>query len=218
MHLPSSQKSRDIHELTLKTLGQMIAKGKDDAALLLDEMRMVIFDYRREVLARYFVARHGAAVLYGPFAGMRYLDKQTGGMDLTELIGCCEEELHGVVTEIVQKGYPRVINIGSARGYYAVGLARLLPQAQIFAYETKPILQAPCGELAAETRLATDCRSPARAQWRSFARLPCRAASSGAIARGVNWICSIPTGSRPCGSATFWWKLMISCARIRPSC
>lgn len=138
---------------TLAQLERMIAEGRDDPALLLDELRKVIFKHRREMIARYLANKHGAVVQNGPFAGMRYLDKLSGGMDVPELVGCSEAELHGVIAGLVRKGYQRIINIGSARGYYAVGLARLMPGAVVYAFETQPKFQSLCAELASRNQV-----------------------------------------------------------------
>jgi hypothetical protein len=51
------------------------------------------------------------------------------------LLGTQEIELHGAVEKIVSQGYKTIINIGAADGYYALGLARRLPQACVLAFE-----------------------------------------------------------------------------------
>jgi hypothetical protein len=51
------------------------------------------------------------------------------------LLGTQEIELHDAVENIVSRGYKTIINIGAADGYYALGLARRLPQACVLAYE-----------------------------------------------------------------------------------
>jgi len=43
---------------------------------------------------------------------------------------------------------PAVITVGCAEGYYAVGLARLFPQAAIFAFDTDPKAQLICRQTA----------------------------------------------------------------------
>jgi predicted O-methyltransferase YrrM len=51
------------------------------------------------------------------------------------LIGSFEEELHEVIEELIATTPDRVINVGCAEGYYAVGFARRLPNAEIFAFD-----------------------------------------------------------------------------------
>ena len=82
--------------------------------------------------------RYGSrnTVLSGPFAGTKlYLSPLSGRHLLGYLLGTQEIELHGAVEKIVSQGYKTIINIGAADGYYALGLARRLPQACVLAFE-----------------------------------------------------------------------------------
>jgi hypothetical protein len=82
--------------------------------------------------------RYGSrkTVLSGPFAGTKlYLSPLSGRHLLGYLLGTQEIELHGAVEKIVSRGYTTIINIGAADGYYALGLARRLPQACVLAFE-----------------------------------------------------------------------------------
>lgn len=75
-------------------------------------------------------------VLSGPFVGTKlYLSPLSGRHLLGYLLGTQEIELHGAVEKIVSQGYKTIINIGAADGYYALGLARRLPQACVLAFE-----------------------------------------------------------------------------------
>jgi Ribosomal protein L11 methyltransferase (PrmA) len=83
----------------------------------------------------------------GPFAGLRLHDLQTwgGGEDVgPQLLGIYEQELHSVLTNFVARRPTTVINIGCAEGYYAVGLARLLANARVFAFDIDPRAQKAC--------------------------------------------------------------------------
>jgi hypothetical protein len=62
----------------------------------------------------------------GPFAGMKYLPGFCEGI-LPKLLGSYEQELWPALHSIASLPIQAVINIGCAEGYYAVGLARLLP-------------------------------------------------------------------------------------------
>lgn len=89
-------------------------------------------------------------VLLGPFAGMRYPFAAVIRMGFAgpAQVGCYECELHDAVEEIVASGPERVINVGAGAGYYAVGLARALPEAEVIAYETDPARRAAVSRLA----------------------------------------------------------------------
>jgi len=78
-------------------------------------------------------------VKHGPFKGMLYPSKRSAGSALfPKLLGSYEAELHGVIGQAIAKRYTEVIDIGCAEGYYAVGLALRIPNANIYAYDTNP--------------------------------------------------------------------------------
>lgn len=85
-----------------------------------------------------FVARYGLTVRSGPFEGMVYPDRAIGHASTlpAKLMGAYESELSEVLTELVGAGFVRIVNIGAGDGYYAVGLARRIPEATVDAYET----------------------------------------------------------------------------------
>lgn len=53
-----------------------------------------------------------------------------------KLMGAYESELGEVVCELAALPFDRVVNIGAGEGYYAVGLARAMPDATVYAFET----------------------------------------------------------------------------------
>jgi hypothetical protein len=79
--------------------------------------------------------RTGMRVAGGCFAGMSYVEGSVGSTFLPKLLGTYERELVPVIEEILRRRFEDVIDIGAAEGYYAVGLARALPGARVYAYE-----------------------------------------------------------------------------------
>ena len=82
--------------------------------------------------------RYGSrnTVLSGPFVGTKlYLSPLSGRHLLGYLLGTQEIELHGAIEQIAARDYATIINIGAADGYYALGLARRLPQTCVLAFE-----------------------------------------------------------------------------------
>lgn len=81
--------------------------------------------------------RFGNEVQAGPFKGMRYPDWGLTNVDLfaPKLLGIFERELHETVERLIAAAPEVVVNVGAAEGYYAVGLARRLPQTRVLAYE-----------------------------------------------------------------------------------
>jgi hypothetical protein len=98
-----------------------------------------------------FAKEYGTAVRHGPFRGMSYPPELLGMTSamVPKLLGAYECELHEVIDEAAVGGYDTVVNIGAAEGYYAIGLARRLPDAVVHAFEADRRLQARCHRLAA---------------------------------------------------------------------
>lgn len=55
---------------------------------------------------------------------------------MPKLLGSYEHELHDVIERIARTSYSSIVDIGCAEGYYAVGLARRINNARIFAFDT----------------------------------------------------------------------------------
>jgi hypothetical protein len=78
------------------------------------------------------------AVLSGPFVGMKYINEVVWGPIEPKWLGTYEQELHSLVQRILETNYANIIDVGSAEGYYAVGLATKFPQAKVYSYDTDP--------------------------------------------------------------------------------
>jgi hypothetical protein len=109
----------------------------------------VLAIWRSRMIAEGYIRRHGARIMQGPFAGMEYLTVATEGALTPRLIGTYESELHPHIEAFAAEGLDCVIDVGCAEGYYAVGLARLMPQATVHAYDIQEKARAACAELAA---------------------------------------------------------------------
>jgi hypothetical protein len=51
-------------------------------------------------------------------------------------LGCYELEITEAVEASIDRGYARVVDVGSADGYFAVGLAMRLPEAVVYSFDT----------------------------------------------------------------------------------
>ena len=75
-------------------------------------------------------------VIAGPFQGMRYGNLKAHCSALhPKLLGVYELELTDYFQDAIALGYPSVVDVGAAEGYYAIGLALKLPGAQVIAFE-----------------------------------------------------------------------------------
>jgi Methyltransferase domain len=105
---------------------------------------------RRAQLTQQLLALYGNRVQSGPFAGMELPISKTWeeGYRAPRLLGCYEAGLHAHLLKSVQRAPETVINIGCSEGYYAVGLARLLPNATVFGFDINPKAAAVCRQAA----------------------------------------------------------------------
>lgn len=141
--------------LTISTTAalQRLLDGPPEAARLEGALRLLA-KWRSELIANTLAERSGTKVLSGPFKGMDYPVRASEGARSARLLGAYEAGLAPVIEEIVTKAYPVVIDVGSAEGYYAVGLARRLPKARVLARDANPKAQALCAALAAANGVA----------------------------------------------------------------
>jgi hypothetical protein len=94
------------------------------------------------------VRENGLVVQTGPFEGLRYLPEAAGSSLLPKLLGSYEAELHETMRKIIDTNYSLIVDVGCAEGYYAVGLAKRLPRAHIFAFDTNPRARQLCEAMA----------------------------------------------------------------------
>ena len=105
--------------------------------MLMTLLRTVIPDRWRpaEYLEQLTQQHTGGRVASGPFAGMRYTHSSHGSVYIPKLLGIYERELAATVEAACTLAPDRIIDVGAAEGYYAVGLALRNPSAQVIAYE-----------------------------------------------------------------------------------
>lgn len=99
--------------------------------------------------------RTSKAVLNGPFKGMKYLDynTQNGDAIYRKILGSYETELHPTIETLAKKPYTEIIDVGSAEGYYVVGMALKNKTATIYAYDTEEKCRNLCAQLAKKNQV-----------------------------------------------------------------
>jgi hypothetical protein len=127
----------------------------DDPSLdQLNQLLRLLGRWRSQVLANTFLKLEGARIRGGPFAGMNYVAAATEGALIPRLLGIYESELHPHIQAFAADGLEMVIDVGCAEGYYAVGLARLMPQAIVHAFDIDAAARTACADLAARNDVA----------------------------------------------------------------
>jgi len=88
-------------------------------------------------------------VKHGPFKGLKYPSFKSYGSTLyPKLIGSYEAELHAVIERTCSKTYAVILDIGSAEGYYAVGLAMKHKGVPTYAFDIDETANIACSEMA----------------------------------------------------------------------
>ena len=101
----------------------------------------------KEIL-EFLIATYGRRVLQGPFAGMKYIVSASGSELIPKLVGTYESELHATIERIISSRYDRLIDVGCAEGYYAVGIAYRCQRIFVEAYDIDPIARKRCEEMS----------------------------------------------------------------------
>ncbi len=94
------------------------------------------------------LAQESLRVRSGIFEGMDYVVNAAEGAFLPRLLGVYERELAPHLRAFAEAGLDQIIDIGCAEGYYAVGLARLMPQVIVRAHDIDETARRRCGLLA----------------------------------------------------------------------
>lgn len=113
-------------------------------------------EHRRSELTFMLRNRLGNQVLGGPFLGMALPESASwrDGDFMPKLLGSYESNLHDAVLEAVRRSPSAVINVGCAEGYYAIGLARAIPTAVVYAFDSNQAATAICGQAAKVNRVS----------------------------------------------------------------
>jgi hypothetical protein len=93
--------------------------------------------------------RQNPSVQKGRFTGMRYASiEATCSAILPKLLGTYEAELDAVFETLFTQIYDRIIDVGCAEGFYAVGLALRFPNCPVAAFDTDPKARELCSDNA----------------------------------------------------------------------
>ncbi|MBI5380787.1 MAG: hypothetical protein HZA31_02690 [Opitutae bacterium] len=136
-------------------------------------------------LHRRIVEREPLSVLSGPFAGLRYIAMDPATAWLPKLLGTYERELHGVCAEIAALKPRATICVGSAEGYYAVGLLWRGWTLKVIAFESDATRRDQLAQMAALNEVAD------RVEIRGEGNTPALAAALAACAEPPLIVCDI---------------------------
>lgn len=147
---------KTLNQIVKSMLHRVAPKSADRWAAARQRRHIERFEERtglNRVVDR-FVAMHGLKVQGGPFSGLTYVSHSSGSAILPKLVGSYEAELALSIETITQTPYRTIVDVGSAEGYYAVGLAVRIPSATVYAYDIDEVARSRCAELARVNRVS----------------------------------------------------------------
>jgi hypothetical protein len=128
-------------------LGQ-VSQGNAAEQAQLNNVLRLLSKWRSVLIQNTLLKHQGTVVMQGTLAGMDFLPQSAEGCHIAKLLGCYEQPLQPFIEEAIVNAYPTILNIGCAEGYYAVGMARRMPGAQVLAFDLNPKAQEVCAALA----------------------------------------------------------------------
>ena len=134
-------------QITQRVVSYLSSRSSDPDVALAETLRL-LSKWRSVFIQNTFLREEGTKVLQGPFKDMEFLEKSAEGCHIAKLLGCYEQPLQPFIEKAILSDYSVIINIGCAEGYYAVGLARAMPSVTSLAFDTDPIAQKNCRDLA----------------------------------------------------------------------
>jgi hypothetical protein len=129
---------------------QLLSQLEDTKAsqVQLNNALRLLSKWRSVLIQNTVLQFQGTVVMQGPFAGLDFLSQSAEGCHIAKLLGCYEQPLQTFIDQAITTGYPTILNIGCAEGYYAVGMARRMPSTQVLAFDLNPNAQEVCIALA----------------------------------------------------------------------
>jgi hypothetical protein len=87
-------------------------------------------------------------VLDGPFKGLSYPPFARGSVFLPKILGSYESELHPILDQLAKEPCDVIVDIGSAEGYYAIGLSKRYEDSKVYCFDTDPLARDSLGRLS----------------------------------------------------------------------
>ena len=98
----------------------------------------IFYNFSSKLILKKFLQSlyNDCKVIAGPFKGIRYVEAISAGSSLIpKLLGTYEAEIIPTINSLKKNKYSKIINIGAAEGYYAIGFSLIFPDTNIVAYE-----------------------------------------------------------------------------------
>jgi hypothetical protein len=136
-----------LHAQVRQQLTAQLSSGTDDQATLNNALRL-LSKWRSVLIQNTLLQQQGTVVMQGPLIGLDFLPQSAEGCHIAKLLGCYQQPLQPFIEQAIQKQYATILNIGCAEGYYAVGMAKRMPNTRVLAHDLNPKAQEICTALA----------------------------------------------------------------------
>ena len=140
----------NLNQKIKNTLLTSLSKESSNEIIHLNNALRLLSKWRSILITNTYIKNEGLKVFQGPFKGMKFLKESSEGCHVAKLLGTYEQPLHNYLEKIISFDYKLIINIGSAEGYYSVGLAMRSKASRILSFDINEEAQKACKELAIE--------------------------------------------------------------------
>ena len=147
-----------LHNQILQQLQSQLAAPQADEIAQLNNALRLLSKWRSVLIQNTLLQQQGTVVMQGPLQGMDFLPQSAEGCHIAKLLGCYEQPLQPHIEAAIQANYPTLLNIGCAEGYYAVGMARRMPETKVLAFDLNPKAQEVCAALAQKNAVSDRIR------------------------------------------------------------
>ncbi len=142
-------------DLTTQMIRMQVGRWTETPSVAdLNGLLRLLAKFRTSALVGTYLTREGQTIYAGPFKGMTYLAEAHEGALIARLLGAYESELAPHFEAFIAERLDCVIDVGCAEGYYAVGLARRMPEATIHAFDISERARRECAVLAERNGVA----------------------------------------------------------------
>jgi hypothetical protein len=125
----------------------------DNKEFLLNDTLRLLAKWRIELIRNTLLKNENTIVSAGPLMGLNFLESSTEGCHIPKILGCYEQPLSPFISTAINANYSIVLHVGCAEGYYAVGMAKKMPNTKSFAFDINPKAQEACRALAEKNNI-----------------------------------------------------------------
>lgn len=143
----------NLHEKVREGILSSLTPASNELVGQLNGAFRLLAKWRSVLIQNTLIKHEGTRVLQGPLAGLDFIEQSAEGCHIAKLLGTYEQPLQPHIDAAMRAPYEVILNIGCAEGYYAVGWARRVPSAEIYAFDLNPVAQETCKTLAAKNQV-----------------------------------------------------------------